>query len=120
MSIETVSDIRDGTVVGTIWKKGNDHYYFDEFYMKNTIYQIADKETLNYLLNANNINHDNMVNLVENKKLIVVNGEEKIRATTELSGVYRFVIKYSKIFIFILIAIGGIFRLYKNSKKIRK
>ena len=54
---------------------------------------------------------------VENKKLIVVNGEEKIRATTELSGVYRFVIKYSKIFIFILIAIGGIFRLYKNSKK---
>ena len=117
---EKVSDIRDGTVVGTIWKKGNDHYYFDEFYMKNTIYQIADKETLDYLLNANNINHDNMVNLVENKKLIVVNGEEKIRATTELSGVYRFVIKYSKIFIFILIAIGGIFRLYKNSKKIRK
>ena len=117
---EKVTDIRDGTVVGTIWKKGNDYYYFDEFYMKNTIYQIADKETLNYLLNANNINHDNMVNLVENKKLIVVNGEEKIRATTELSGVYRFVIKYSKIFIFILIAIGGIFRLYKNSKKIRK
>ena len=117
---EKVSDIRDGTVVGSIWKKGNDHYYFDEFYMKNTIYQIADKETLNYLLNANNINHDNMVNLVENKKLIVVNGEEKIRATTELSGVYRFVIKYSKIFIFILIAIGGIFRLYKNSKKNKK
>ena len=117
---EKVSDIRDGTVVGTIWKKGNDYYYFDEFYMKNTIYQIADKETLNYLLNANNINHDNMVNLVENKKLIVVNGEEKIRATTELSGVYRFVIKYSKIFIFILIAISGIFRLYKNSKKNKK
>ena len=88
--------------------------------MKNTIYQIADKETLDYLLNANNINHDNMVNLVENKKLIVVNGEEKIRATTELSGVYRFVIKYSKIFLFILIAIGGIFRLYKNSKEKNK
>ena len=117
---EKVTDIRDGTVVGTIWKKGNDYYYFDEFYMKNTIYQIVDKETLDYLLNTNNINHDNMVNLVENKKLIVVNGEEKIRATTELNGVYRFVIKYSKIFIFILIAIGGIFRLYKNSKKIRK
>ena len=117
---EKVTDIRDGTVVGTIWKKGNDYYYFDEFYMKNTIYQIVDKETLDYLLNANNINHDNMVNLVENKKLIVVNGEEKIRATTELSGVYRFVIKYSKIFIFILIAIGGIFRLYKNSKEKNK
>ena len=113
---EKVTDIRDGTVVGTIWKKGNDYYYFDEFYMKNTIYQIADKETLDYLLNANNINHDNMVNLVENKKLIVVNGEEKIRATTELNGVYRFVIKYSKIFLFILIAIGGIFRLYKKNK----
>ena len=117
---EKVSDISDETIVGTIWKKGNDYYYFDEFYMKNTIYQIADKETLNYLLNANNINHDNMVNLVENKKLIVVNGEEKIRATTELNGVYRFVIKYSKIFIFILIAIGGIFRLYKNSKEKNK
>ena len=117
---EKVTDIRDGTVVGTIWKKGNDYYYFDEFYMKNTIYQIADKETLDYLLNANNINHDNMVNLVENKKLTVVNGEEKIRATTELSGVYRFVIKYSKIFLFILIAIGGIFRLYKNSKEKNK
>jgi len=117
---EKVTDIRDGTVVGTIWKKGNDYYYFDEFYMKNTIYQIADKETLDYLLNANNINHDNMVNLVENKKLIVVNGEEKIRATTELNGVYRFVIKYSKIFIFILIAIGGIFRLYKNNKENKK
>ena len=117
---EKVSDISDETIVGTIWKKGNDYYYFDEFYMKNTIYQIADKETLDYLLNANNINHDNMVNLVENKKLIVVNGEEKIRATTELNGVYRFVIKYSKIFIFILIAIGGIFRLYKNSKEKNK
>ena len=117
---EKVTDIRDGTVVGTIWKKGNDYYYFDEFYMKNTIYQIVDKETLDYLLNTNNINHDNMVNLVENKKLIVVNGEEKIRATTELNGVYRFVIKYSKIFIFILIAIGGIFRLYKNSKEKNK
>ena len=113
---EKVSDISDETIVGTIWKKGNDYYYFDEFYMKNTIYQIADKETLDYLLNANNINHDNMVNLVENKKLIVVNGEEKIRATTELNGVYRFVIKYSKIFLFILIAIGGIFRLYKKNK----
>ena len=117
---EKVSDISDETIVGTIWKKGNDYYYFDEFYMKNTIYQIADKETLDYLLNANNINHDNMVNLVENKKLIVVNGEEKIRATTELNGVYRFVIKYSKIFLFILIAIGGIFRLYKNSKENKK
>ena len=117
---EKVTDISDGIVVGTIWKKGNDYYYFDEFYMKNTIYQIADKETLDYLLNANNINHDNMVNLVENKKLIVVNGEEKIRATTELNGVYRFVIKYSKIFIFILIAIGGIFRLYKNNKENKK
>ena len=113
---EKVSDISDETIVGTIWKKGNDYYYFDEFYMKNTIYQIADKETLDYLLNANNINHDNMVNLVENKKLIVVNGEEKIRATTELNGVYRFVIKYSKIFLFILIAISGIFRLYKKNK----
>ena len=117
---EKVTDIRDGTVVGTIWKKGNDYYYFDEFYMKNTIYQIVDNETLDYLLNTNNINHDNMVNLVENKKLIVVNGEEKIRATTELNGVYRFVIKYSKIFLFILIAIGGIFRLYKNSKEKNK
>ena len=117
---EKVSDISDETIIGTIWKKGNDYYYFDEFYMKNTIHQIADKETLDYLLNANNINHDNMVNLVENKKLIVVNGEEKIRATTELSGVYRFVIKYSKIFIFILIAIGGIFRLYKNNKENKK
>ena len=117
---EKVTDIRDGTVVGTIWKKGNDYYYFDEFYMKNTIYQIVDNETLDYLLNTNNINHDNMVNLVENKKLIVVNGEEKIRATTELNGVYRFVIKYSKIFLFILIAIGGIFRLYKNSKENKK
>ena len=115
-----VSDISDGIVVGTIWKKGNDYYYFDEFYMKNTIYQIVDNETLDYLLNANNINHDNMVNLVENKKLIVVNGEEKIRATTELNGVYRFVIKYSKIFLFILIAIGGIFRLYKNNKENKK
>ena len=117
---EKVSDISDETIIGTIWKKGNDYYYFDEFYMKNTIHQIADKETLDYLLNANNINHDNMVNLVENKKLIVVNGEEKIRATTELNGVYRFVIKYSKIFIFILIAIGGIFRLYKNNKENKK
>ena len=38
---EKVTDIRDGTVVGSIWKKGNDHYYFDEFYMKNTIYQLS-------------------------------------------------------------------------------
>ncbi len=37
--------------------------------MKNTIYQIVDNETLDYLLNTNNINHDNMVNLVEKQKI---------------------------------------------------
>lgn len=123
-SWEKVTDINDGTVVGAIWKKENKYYYFDNAgihqLIYHPIYEILDKETLNYLLlssKSNTVNFEEEIRkLIKDNKLIEVKGKEKIRATAEIKNIYRNIIKYLKIFFFVLIVIIGIFKLYKNIK----
>ncbi len=70
---EKVKDIRGG-IIGSIWKKGNRYYYFDNLGMSqlinNTIYEITDKKILEYLLlNADEIgSSDSIGEFIENGK----------------------------------------------------
>ena len=62
-----VADIGDG-VHGSIWQKGDKHYYFDNLGMdstiQDTIYEITDEDTLGYLLN-NSGNVDKIKEFIE-------------------------------------------------------
>ena len=77
---------------GSIWKKGNKYYYFDIYgfnqNINRTIYEIVDKEVLDYLLNFSNLKDIYTINLpdkirdfISKKKLIAFNGEVKMTAT---------------------------------------
>ena len=116
---EKLKEIESGTV-GSIWKKGNKYYYFDNLgifqLIDNAIYEIRDKETLEYLLNYNE-GSDKIGEFIENEKLIKIEGEKKIEIR----------IKYTTFFISGLLAfILGIvipkvlhyFREKKNAKKL--
>ena len=80
-----VTDIGDG-IYGSIWQKGDKHYYFDNLgidsTIQDTIYEIADKETLEYLLN-NSGNTDKIKEFIENGKLIQTIGEKKVEIAVE-------------------------------------
>ena len=86
-----VADINFGRD-GSIWKKGNKYYYFDIYgfnqNINRTIYEIVDKEVLDYLLNFSNLKDSYTINLpdkirdfISEKKLIAFNGEVKMTAT---------------------------------------
>ena len=77
---------------GSIWKKGNKYYYFDIYgfnqNINRTIYEIVDKEVLDYLLNFSKLEDSNTINLpnkirdfISEEKLIAFNGEVKMTAT---------------------------------------
>ena len=77
---EKLKEIESGTV-GSIWKKENKYYYFDNLgifqLINNTIYEIRDKETLEYLLNYNE-GSSKIREFIENEKLIKIEGGKKI------------------------------------------
>ncbi|QYR58833.1 DKNYY domain-containing protein [Fusobacterium polymorphum] len=86
-----VADINFGGD-GSIWKKGNKYYYFDIYgfnqNINRTIYEIVDKEVLDYLLNFSNLKDGYSINLpskindfIAEGKLIAFNGEVKMTAT---------------------------------------
>ena len=86
-----VADINFGGD-GSIWKKGNKYYYFDIYgfnqNINRTIYEIIDKEVLDYLLNFSNLKDGYSINLankirdfISEKKLIAFNGEVIMTAT---------------------------------------
>ncbi|WP_335993403.1 DKNYY domain-containing protein [Fusobacterium polymorphum] len=86
-----VADIYSDTH-GSIWKKGNKYYYFDIYgfnqNINRTIYEIVDKEVLDYLLNFSNLKDGYSINLankirdfISEKKLIAFNGEVIMTAT---------------------------------------
>lgn len=86
-----VADINFGGD-GSIWKKGNKYYYFDIYgfnqNINRTIYEIVDKEVLEYLLNFSNLKDGYSINLpdkirdfISEKKLIAFNGEVIMTAT---------------------------------------
>ena len=80
-----VTDIGDG-IYGSIWQKGDKHYYFDNLgidsTIQDTIYEIADKETLEYLIN-NSGNENRIKEFIENGKLIQTIGEKKVEIAVE-------------------------------------
>ena len=119
---EKVNDIKSGTV-GSIWKKGNKYYYFDNLgifqLIDNAIYEIRDKETLEYLLNYNE-GSDKIREFIENEKLIKIEGEKKIeirvKYTTfflpfKISGLLAFILGI------VIAKVSHYFREKKNAKK---
>ena len=80
-----VADIENG-VYGSVWQKGDKYYYFNNLgidsTIQDTIYEIADKETLEYLLN-NSGNTDKIKEFIENGKLIQTVGEKKVEIAVE-------------------------------------
>ena len=119
---EKVNDIESGTV-GSIWKKENKYYYFDNLgifqLIDNAIYEIKDKETLEYLLNYNE-GSSKIRELIENEKLIKTEGEKKIdirvKYTTfflpfKISGLLAFILGI------VIAKVSHYFREKKNAKK---
>ena len=119
---EKVNDIKSGTV-GSIWKKGNKYYYFDNLgifqLIDNAIYEISDKETLEYLLNYNE-GSSKIREFIENEKLIKIEGEKKIeirvKYTTfflpfKISGLLAFILGI------VIAKVSHYFREKKNAKK---
>ena len=96
---EKVNDIKSGTV-GSIWKKENKYYYFDNLgifqLIDNAIYEIRDKETLEYLLNYNE-ESSKIKELIENEKLIKIEGEKKIEIRVKYT---TFFLPILEIFVF--------------------
>ena len=130
---EKVKDIREGSI-GSIWKKGNKYYYFNNLgifnSIDNTVYKISDKETLNYLLSKADdetddiksegltaINTDYIRDLIKNEKLIAVSGEKKMTITIEYeTDIVDKIFKYS---IRIFLVVYFIFIIFKNFRKSR-
>ena len=119
---EKVNDIKSGTI-GSIWKKENKYYYFDNLgifqLIDNAIYEIRDKETLKYLLNYNE-ESSKIKELIENEKLIKIEGEKKIKIRVKYATFFL-PFKISGLLAFILgIVIAKVshyFREKKNAKK---
>ena len=132
-SWEKVKDIREGSI-GSIWKKENKYYYFNNLgifhFTDNAIYEISDKETLNYLLTKADdetddiksegltaINTDYIRDLIKNEKLIVVSGEKKMTITIKYkTDIVDKIFKYS---IRIFLVVYFIFIIFKNFRKSR-
>ena len=132
-SWEKVKDIRESNI-GSIWKKGNKYYYFNNLgifhFTDNTIYEISDKETLDYLLSKADdetddiksegltaINTDYIRDLIKNEKLIAVSGEKKMTITVKYK--IDIVNKIFKYFIRISLVVYLIFFIFKNFRKSR-
>ncbi len=132
-SWEKVKDIREGSI-GSIWKKENKYYYFNNLgifnSIDNTVYKISDKETLNYLLSKADdetddiksegltaINTDYIRDLIKNEKLIAVSGEKKMTITIKYkTDIVDKIFKYS---IRIFLVVYFIFIIFKNFRKSR-
>ena len=130
---EKIKDIREGSI-GSIWKKENKYYYFNNLgifnSIDNTVYKISDKETLNYLLSKADdetddiksedltaINTDYIRDLIKNEKLIVVSGEKKMTITIKYkTDIVDKIFKYS---IRIFLVVYFIFIIFKNFRKSR-
>ena len=118
---EKVADIKEASVA-SIWKKENKYYYFNNLgifpFMDNTIYEISDKETLNYLLSKADDKTDDIEELIKNEKLIAVSGEKKMTITVKYkTDIVDKIFKYS---IRIFLVVYFIFIIFKNFRKSRR
>ena len=119
---EKVKDIRGG-IIGSIWKKGNRYYYFDNLGMSqlinNAIYEITDKKILEYLLlNADEIgSSDSIGEFIENGKLIAIDGEKKVEIVVKYKSAVNTMAKYSKIFLGIIVIVSVIIKIIRGLRK---
>ena len=115
---EKVADIKEG-YVASIWKKEGKYYYFNNLgifpFMDNTIYEISDKETLNYLLSKADDKTDDIEELIKNEKLIAVSGEKKMTITVKYKT--DIVDKVFKYFIRIFLLAYLIFFIFKEFRR---
>ena len=115
---EKVADIKEASVA-SIWKKENKYYYFNNLgifpFMDNTIYEISDKETLNYLLSKSDDKTDDIEELIKNEKLIAVSGEKKMTITVKYKT--DIVDKVFKYFIRIFLVAYLIFFIFKEFRR---
>ena len=115
---EKVADIKEG-YVASIWKKEGKYYYFNNLgifpFMDNTIYEISDKETLNYLLSKLDDKTDDIEELIKNEKLIAVSGEKKMTITVKYKT--DIVDKVFKYFIRIFLVAYLIFFIFKEFRR---
>ena len=115
---EKVADIKEG-YVASIWKKEGKYYYFNNLgifpFMDNTIYEISDKETLNYLLSKSDDKTDDIEELIKNEKLIAVSGEKKMTITVKYKT--DIVDKVFKYFIRIFLLAYLIFFIFKEFRR---
>ena len=115
---EKVADIKEG-YVASIWKKEDKYYYFNNLgifpFMDNTIYEISDKETLNYLLSKADDKTDDIEELIKDGKLIAVSGEKKMTITVKYKT--DIVDKVFKYFIRIFLVAYLIFFIFKEFRR---
>ena len=115
---EKLADIKEG-YVASIWKKEGKYYYFNNLgifpFMDSTIYEISDKETLNYLLSKSDDKTDDIEELIKNEKLIAVSGEKKMTITVKYkTDIVDTVFKY---FIRIFLLAYLIFFIFKEFRR---
>ena len=117
---EKVADIKEG-YVASIWKKEGKYYYFNNLgifpFMDSTIYEISDKETLNYLLSKSDDKTDDIEELIKNEKLIAVSGEKKMTITVKYkTDIVDKVFKYSIRIFLVAYLIFFIFKEFRRKK----
>ena len=117
---EKVADIKEG-YVASIWKKEGKYYYFNNLgifpFMDSTIYEISDKETLNYLLSKSDDKTDDIEELIKNEKLIAVSGEKKMTITVKYkTDIIDKIFKYSIRIFLVAYLIFFIFKEFRRKK----
>ena len=116
---EKVKDTRSG-VIGTIWKKGNRYYYFDNLgifqLIDNAIYEIRDKETLKYLLNYTE-GSSKIGEFIEDEKLIKIEGKKKVEIVVKYKSDRSIMAKYSKIFLAIIVIVSVIIKIIRGIRE---
>ena len=107
-----IADVGSG-VYGSVWQKGDKYYYFDNLgisqLIDNAIYEITDMRTLEELRSSQN---DGVIKeLIEDEKLIKVEGEKKIKIVDKYKGSWNYFMIFFILSIFI---IPTIFNACKN------
>ena len=98
-----ISDVGSG-VYGSVWQKGDKYYYFDNLgisqLIDNAIYEITDMGTLEELRSSQN---DRVIKeLIEDEKLIKVEGEKKIKIVEKYKGNWDYFMIFFTLCIFIV------------------
>ena len=98
-----ITDVGSG-VYGSVWQKGDKYYYFDNLgisqLIDNAIYEITDMRTLEELRSSQN---DGVIKeLIEDEKLIKVEGEKKIKIVDKYKGSWNYFMIFFILSIFII------------------